>query len=78
MAVIVFWPDGRREEFRVAKLSLGREFADMRLVTLDDAEVFIGANSCTIKKDDSTTLYPYSIIREIGFFLPKEVLKAAK
>jgi len=72
MAIIVNWPDGRKEEFFTVRLYLGREFADQRMIILEDAEVFIGANSCTIKEENSIKLYPYAIVREIGFFLEKE------
>jgi len=62
MAVIVFWPDGQKEEFSVVKLSIGREFADMRMIILNNAKVFMGANSCTIRTEKSTALYPYAIV----------------
>jgi len=72
MAVTVNWPDGRKEEFLMVRLYLGREWTDQRMIMLDDAEVFIGVNSCTIKEGHSIRLYPYAIVREIGFFLEKE------
>jgi len=78
MAVIVNWPDGQKEEFSVIKLSIGREFADKRMIILDDAEVFIGSNSCTIRREKSTTLYPYAIVREIALFFEGVPIKASE
>jgi len=78
MAVIVCWPDGQKEEFDVIKLSIGREFADKRMIILNDAEVFIGANSCTIRREKSTTLYPYAIVQEIALFFEGAPIKAAE
>jgi len=78
MAVMVYWPDGEMEKFSVLKLSIGCELADKRIIILDNAKVFIGANSCTIRTEKSTTLYPYAIVQELALLLEEVPIKASE
>jgi len=62
MAIKVHWPNGHVEEFKRLGLEMPE---DMGTVILNDAEVFVGIHSCTIKIKGSTTVYPYWLIRRI-------------
>jgi len=68
MAVVVYWPGERMEEFGAIKLTVGRELTIMQTIILDSAELFIGANSCTIRTKDSIKIYPYAVVQEIELF----------
>jgi len=61
-SVRVRWPNGEIEVVKSVRLFL-QDLAEP--IVLDNATVFIGLGSFTVKSATLTTLYPFTVIRKI-------------
>jgi len=60
--ILVRWPSGEVEEVRQARLFLR---GSSEPVVFDNAALFIGVHSCTIKTTTTTILYPFAVIERV-------------
>jgi len=60
--ILVRWPSGEVEEVRQVRLFLR---GSSEPVVFDNAALFIGVHSCTIKTTTTTILYPFAVIERV-------------
>jgi len=60
--ILIRWPSGEVEEARQVKFFLR---GSSEPVVFDDATLFIGVHSCTIKTTTTTILYPFAVIERV-------------
>jgi len=60
--ILVRWPSGEVEEVKQVKLFLR---GSSEPVVFDDATLFIGVHSCTIKTTITTILFPFAALEKV-------------